>query len=90
MCAGDERYSVVVNPTDGVKYVVGTSGTIVTGTNKYKTADDIYLVAKGGKYVGTRYTSEAADTLVTTAKGLATNWAGITGDGMWFNLNQAV
>lgn len=80
--AGDERYSVVVDPTDGVKYVVGSSGTIVTGTNKYKTADDIYLVAKGGKYVGTRNTSEAADALVTTAKGLASDWAGLTGAGM--------
>ena len=68
LSAGDDKYKVVTNPVDGEKYVVGSSGTIVTGTSKYKNADDIYIVANGGKYVDSFSDSADADECVKALK----------------------
>ncbi|MDO5140679.1 MAG: hypothetical protein Q4D40_04350 [Eubacteriales bacterium] len=70
LSAGDEKYAVVTDPTNAAdKYVVGTSGTVVTGTSKYKTADDTYLIVKDGKYyAGPVNTVEEADAKVKEAK----------------------
>jgi len=41
--AGDDRYAVKYDP-DGKAYLVGSTGSVVTSTNKYKDANDFYYV----------------------------------------------
>lgn len=67
--AGDEKYAIVEDPVTHTKYVAGTSGTVVTGTSKYKTADDTYLVVKNGVfYDGPFNNVDDADDAVKKAK----------------------
>ncbi|MDO5141290.1 MAG: hypothetical protein Q4D40_07455 [Eubacteriales bacterium] len=66
--ADDEKYKVVTDPTTGIEYVVGSTGTIVTGTSKYKNSDDVYLVANSGKYVASFTDSAEADEKIKEIK----------------------
>jgi glucan-binding YG repeat protein len=41
---GDDKYKVKTDLTTGTRYLVGTSGSVVTSTGKYKDANDYYYV----------------------------------------------
>ena len=48
--AGDDRYCVVEDTTNGKHYLVGSTGNIVKAVNKYKDANDAYfIIGKDGK-----------------------------------------
>ena len=62
--AGDDKYVVVEDTTNGHKYLVGSTGSVVKTVNKYKDANDMYfIIAKDGQIYKT-YDEDAAKAAV--------------------------
>jgi len=62
--AGDDKYKVVYDPTNGTPYLVGSSGNVVKSVSKYKDANDLYYVYVGVGKIGSTYDEDAAKAAV--------------------------
>jgi glucan-binding YG repeat protein len=67
---GDDKYKVKEDPVTHTRYLVGTSGSVVTATGKYKDANDKYYVYIKGDTaadakIGATYVEADAKTAVT-------------------------